>query len=139
MQKCAPTNSYLCACAFQSLHVYMNMVIDSYVYTYALNDSTCGHMHLLTPMCTHVHSRIHSSIRSLTHLHLCTSISSHLHPCAPTDICTYLYQPAPTSSQLPRSTLTNSPQMQEHSVPAAFELQNCRQLLQRSELGQGQA
>lgn len=111
MQKCAPTNSYLCACAFQSLHVYMNMVIDSYVYTYALNDSTCGHMHLLTPMCTHVHSRIHSSIRSLTHPHLCTSISSHLHPCAPTDICTHLYQPAPTSSQLPRSALTNSPQL----------------------------
>lgn len=96
-------------------------------------------MHLLTPTCTHVYSRIHLSIHSLTHLHLCTSTSSHLHPCAPTDIYTHLYQLAPTSSQLPLSALTNSPQLQEHGVPAASELQNCRQLLQRSELGQGQA
>lgn len=77
---------------------------------------TCGHMHLLTPTCTHV----------LT--------NSLKYPFTHTSAPVYIHQLTTTPS-----APTNSPQLREHNAPAALELQNCRQLLQRSELGQGQA
>lgn len=87
------------------------------MHTHALSDSN---------MWTHAPANSH------VHTHVLTN--SLKYPFTHTSAPVYIHQLTTTPS-----APTNSPQLREHNAPAALELQNCRQLLQRSELGQGQA